>query len=111
MPYQTRQNYQRGEDRVNFSLPAQIRIGTQLAIQGKLKDLSLRSAFILMKTSVYLQTNDEVGFAIQRSADNVSDLIEGWARISRLAPGEGLAIYFTRMDETSTNRLRELLNV
>lgn len=101
---------QRRESRVGMELPAQISIGTQLSLQGKLKDLSLKSAFIIMRNSVYVKMHDEVGFAIQSSSGNVSDLIQGWARISRIAAGEGLAIYFTRMDENSTSRLRALLN-
>jgi len=102
-------NNQRRDNRINSSLPAQIRIGTQLSLQGRLKDLSLKSAFIILRNSVYLKTNDEVGFAIQRSLDNAADLIEGQARISRIAAGEGLAIYFTKMDPVSTGRLQELL--
>jgi len=37
-------------------------------------------------------------------------MIHGLARVSRVVAGEGLAIYFTRMDETSTSHLRELLH-
>lgn len=109
MSYPTRPSDQRREGRVNLDLPAQISIGSQLSLQGRLKDLSFKSAFIAMKNSVYLEMNDEVGFAIQRSSRNGEDPIEGRARISRIAVGEGLAIYFTRMDESSANRLKELL--
>ena len=109
MNYPTKTNYQRSETRVNLALPAQIRIGSQLSLQGRLKDLSLKSAFIAMKPSAYLQMHEEVGFSIQSSANNVVNFIEGFARISRIATGEGLAIYFTRMDNNSTLRLKELL--
>jgi len=109
MNYHTRSSEQRGARRVGLALPAQIRIGTQLSLQGKLKDLSFKSAFIEVKNSVYLQMNDEVGFAIQRSGRSPSEPIQGTARISRIAAGEGLAIYFTQMDPGSTNRLKELL--
>jgi hypothetical protein len=103
-----RTNDQRKDSRVDLDLPAQISIGSQLTLQGKLKDLSLKSAFVVMKNSVYLKTNDEVGFAIQVSPGNPADVIEGLARVSRIAVGEGLAIYFTKMDGPSEARLREL---
>ena len=90
-------------------IPARISIGSQLTLNGQLKDLSLKSAFIRIKNNVYFQLNDEVGFAIQRSIDNVEDVIEGVARISRISVGEGLAIYFTRMEESSLKRLKDLL--
>lgn len=103
-----RQNDQRSEKRVSLELPAQIRIGTQLVLNGTLRDLSLRSAFIVMKSSVYMKLNDEVGFSIARSAGSSAVLVQGWARVSRIVVGEGLAIYFTSMDDTSAGRLKEL---
>ena len=109
MGYPAGQNEQRRELRVGSELLARISIGSQLTIQGKLKDLSIKSAFITIKASIYLQLNDEVGFAIQVSPDNVSDVIQGLARISRIVPGEGLAIYFTRMDAKSEARLKDHL--
>lgn len=110
MRYAPRPNEQRRESRLGLELPAQISVGSQLALQGRLKDLSFKSAFIAMRNSVYLQMNDEVGFVIQPASGNDTDLIQGLARISRIAVGEGLAIYFTRMDQDSANRLRELLS-
>lgn len=103
-------NNQRRDSRVSSELPASISIGSQLTLQGQLKDLSLKSAFIRIKHSVYVQLNDEIGFAIQASLGKVEDVIEGKARISRIAGGEGLAIYFTQMEEVSLKRLKELLN-
>ena len=105
-----RQNDQRSETRLSMELPAQIMVGTQLILNGTLKDLSLRSAFIVMKNSVYMKINDEVGFSILRSPGSTSALIQGWARISRIVVGEGLAIYFTSMDNASAGRLKDLFN-
>jgi hypothetical protein len=90
-------------------LPARISIGSQLTMQGRLKDLSLKSAFIALESKLFLQLNDEVGFAIYRSSGDLSDFIQGLGRISRFVAGEGLAIYFTKLDEASTTRLKELL--
>jgi hypothetical protein len=109
MAYPVRTNEQRGEFRLGVELPARISIGSQLTMQGQIRDLSLKSAFIALQSKLFLQLNDEVGFAIQRSPNDLSDFICGMARISRIVGGEGLAIYFTRMDEASTGRLKELL--
>ena len=104
-----RPNELRQESRVGLELPAEISVGSQLTVQGKLKDLSLKGAFITMKSSVYFQMNDEVGFSIHLTPGNDKDLIHGLARISRIAVGEGMAIYFTKMDDGSTGRLKGLL--
>ncbi len=104
-----RPNEQRRELRVDLEVPAQISVGSQLTLHGTLKDVSLKSAFITMKSSVYLQTNDEVGFQLQLSPGDDVAVIEGLARISRIAVGEGMAIYFTKMDDASTGRLRDLV--
>ncbi|MFA5261122.1 MAG: PilZ domain-containing protein [Candidatus Omnitrophota bacterium] len=105
-----KQNDRRRESRVALNLPAQISVGSQISLQGNLKDLSFKSAYIAMKNSVYLDMNDEVGFSIQQFPGDGSPLIQGLARVSRVVAGEGLAIYFTRMDGVSTSRLRELVH-
>jgi c-di-GMP-binding flagellar brake protein YcgR len=104
-----RPNEQRQESRVGVELPVQISVGSQFTLHGTLKDLSAKSAFITMKSSVYLQNNDEVGFLIRLSQDDDAQVIEGMARISRIAVGEGMAIYFTKIDDKSTGRLKGLL--
>ncbi len=109
MDHSRKANEQRQESRVGLELPAQISVGSQLTIQGKLKDISEKSAFIIMKSSVYLKNNDEVGFSIQCSPDDAEDAIHGLARVSRIAVGDGLAIYFTDMDKASARRLHKLL--
>jgi hypothetical protein len=109
MAYPLRTNEQRQEVRVGVELPVRISIGSQLTMQGQLKDLSLKSAFVAMKSKLYLQPNDEIGFAIFRSAGDDSEFIQGSGRISRIVVGEGLAIYFTKLDEGSSTRLKELL--
>lgn len=100
---------QRQESRFSVDLAAQISVGTQLTIQGRVKDLSLKSAFIVMKAGVYLQVHDEVGFAFQLSPTDEKPAVQGVARISRIVPGEGMAIYFTAVDDASLSRLKKLL--
>lgn len=110
MPYPTNTNDQRREKRFSLELPAQINIGSQLVLNGKLKDISLKSAFISINTdSVYFQTNDEIGFTIQNPTGNEKGHIQGLACISRIAIGAGLAIYFTKMDKKSEALLKDLL--
>lgn len=108
MTYPMRPNDQRQDARLGLDLPAMISIGSQLILQGRVKDLSPKSAFITLKSSVYWKMNDEVGFSIHRFAEGDQNPIQGWARISRIAPGEGLAIYFTKMDDASAERLKAL---
>ena len=109
MSYSRKSDEQRLESRVGVELPAKISVGSQLTIDGLLKDLSSKSAFITMKSTVYLKLNDEVGFSIQCSPDHAEPSVHGQARISRIVVGEGLAIYFTAMDDSSTRRLNCLL--
>ena len=109
MSYSPDYKDQRRDARVNTELSVLIRVGTQLTLQGHLKDISLKSAFIRIKNNVFLQTGDPVGFTVQCSPKADEDLIEGTAAVSRIVPGEGMAIYFTKMDEASSTRLRKLL--
>ena len=104
-----RPNEQRRDLRIDLAVPAQISVGSQLTLNGTLKDLSLKSAFITMKSSVYLNVNDEVGFLLQLSPGNDGDIIEGLARVSRISVGEGMAIYFTSLDDGSMGRLKNLI--
>jgi c-di-GMP-binding flagellar brake protein YcgR len=104
-----RPNDLRQEIRVEIELPVQISVGSQLTLQGMLKDISLKSAFITMKSSVYLKVHDEVGFFIQLEPGSDTKVIEGMARVSRIAVGDGMAIYFTEMRDKSTERLKSLL--
>ncbi len=102
-------DHQRQAARVALNFPITISMGSQITIAGELKDLSLKSAFIKVRNSIYLQVNDEIAFAIKRTTDSTDDLVCGSACISRIAPGEGMAIYFTKMEKDSTTRLKELV--
>ncbi len=99
----------RRDARVSSELPVTISIGTQFSLQGFLKDLSQKSAFIRIRHSVFIQTNDDVGFTIQSSATDPDEVIQGTARVSRIVPGEGFAIYFLKLDDASMTRLRKLV--
>lgn len=100
----------RQNNRVNSTLPVEISIGSQVTIQGRLKNLSDKSAFVEMRSSLFLQLNDELNFQIKYSLDDPDKSITGVARISRIAAGEGIAIYFTKLDTADAARLKELLN-
>jgi len=100
---------QRGELRVDSELPARISVGSQLTLEGRLKDLSLKSAFIRVKSNIFLAVHDEVAFVIQCSLNGGEDLVQGFARVSRVVTGEGIAFYFTKMDDVSQSRLKALL--
>lgn len=100
---------QRQALRVSSDLPIRISIGSQLSFSGHLKDLSLKSAFIKVSGSIFVQSGDEITFIINSSTNNVLDLIKGFARISRIVPGEGFAVFFIKMDENSQNRLKKLV--
>ena len=102
-------NDQRGQPRVNVEFPATIRVGSQLSVKGQLKDISLTSAFVRIKNNIYLNVNDEIGITIQLLSNDVAVEIQGSARISRMVPGEGFAVYFTKMDEESLKHIKKLI--
>ena len=102
-------NNQRQTERVNLNLPIQISFGSQITLQGQLRDISSKSAFIKIKASIFMQPNDELNFEIQPSANGPDGCIQGAARISRIAVGEGIAIYFVKMEEESSRLLQQLV--
>lgn len=109
MANQPGSNDKRGQQRIEVELPVAISVGSQLTVNGQLKDISLNSAFIRIKSSIYLNVNDEVGIAIQFSPEDATIQIQGLARISRIIPGEGFAVYFTKLDEDSLKSIKKLL--
>lgn len=58
-----------------------------------------------------METNDEIGFAIPGDETTSENIIEGLARISRIEKGEGIAVYFTKLQEGSSGRIQELVGV
>jgi hypothetical protein len=95
--------------RVNFSHPIQVSFGSQIALQGVIRDISSKSIFILIRSSsIHMAMNDKLDFLIE-NVPNIGGAIKGSARISRIAPGEGIAIYFIEMDSDSTHRLQKLI--
>jgi hypothetical protein len=100
---------QRGQQRVSVDFPATISVGSQLTVKGQLKDISLNSAFVTIKNNIYLNVNDEIGIAIQSSPNDTTVQIQGLARISRIVPGEGFAVYFTKIDDDSLKCIKKLL--
>ncbi|MBF0330736.1 MAG: PilZ domain-containing protein [Candidatus Omnitrophica bacterium] len=110
MTYASRPQDQRRDVRVEHKVPVEVNIGSQFTLQGSLKDLSLKSAFITIKASVCFNVNDEIGFTIQAASGKEDDAIKGIARISRLAPGEGFVIYFTRLIGNSEAHLKKIVD-
>jgi hypothetical protein len=108
MGYQP-ENDQRGQPRVSLDLPATISIGTQLTVKGLLKDISQNSAFIKIKNMIYVNVNDQVGLSVQASPTDDTVMIEGTVRISRIVPGEGFAVYFEKMDDSSLKNIKKFL--
>lgn len=108
MAYPSGSHEQRRDPRVSSELPVTISIGTQLSLQGHLKDISQKSAFIRIRNSVFLEMNDEVGFAIHCSSAE-EDVIAGNGFVTRIMPGEGMAICFVDLDGDSDKRLKKLL--
>ncbi len=111
MPPGSFNNNQREAQRFALNLSIEISLGPQITLKGQLKDLSFKSAFIKIKHSIYLQINDELDFTIYCSATNAKEVVQGSARVSRIAVGEGIAIYFMKMDDGSISRLKKLLNI
>ncbi|MBF0490065.1 MAG: PilZ domain-containing protein [Candidatus Omnitrophica bacterium] len=99
---------QRHSERFNLILPIQLSFGTQITLKGEIKDLSLKSAFIIIKSSIHMAPNDELKFCID-NLPNIEGGIEGTAVISRVVPGEGIAIYFDILEIESENRLQQLI--
>jgi hypothetical protein len=102
-------NNQRNTQRINVFLPIQLSFGTQIVLQGQMKDLSAKSTFVIIKSSIHMECNDDLTFLIENLPNNIEGSIQGSARISRVVPGEGIAIYFTKMDEKSAANLQRLM--
>ena len=109
MTYPIGANEQRSQPRVSVEFPVTISVGSQLTVKGLLKDLSLSSAFIRIKNNIYLNINDEIGISIQCSPTDTEVMIQGMARISRIVPGEGFAVYFTKVEDDSLKQIKKLL--
>ena len=108
MPEQTFQN-RRKERRVNSSLPVELKIDEQVTVTGMLKNISPRSAFVQLRESVYMQMHDELQFFIKRAGNDASRTIRGRGRVTRIAAGEGIGIYFLDLEKSSVPQLEEIL--
>ena len=102
-------NNQRQTQRVALSLPIQISYGSQITVLGQIKDLSLKSAFVRIKNSVFIQSGDEIGLTIGSSSSGSDEGIQVLARVSRIVGGEGFAVYFTKIDDNALDRIQKLL--
>jgi len=96
--------------RVNKSRPIHIFFGEQVVIKGIIRDISEKSAFIDIGNSIYVQREDVLKFKIFTTDDESGDCVSGEARVSRIAPDEGIAIYFTDMDRESAELMKTLLS-
>ncbi|MDP8212369.1 MAG: PilZ domain-containing protein [Candidatus Zapsychrus exili] len=100
----------RQHQRFKIEFPIQINIGAQLSLEGKLRDISTKGAFIVMNTGLYLNTNDEIGFTIYTDSSD-EKVIKGMACISRIYPGKGFAVYFTKMNCDLKQYLNRLVDL
>ncbi len=98
---------QRQNQRVQVNLTVKISFGSQVTLTGRIRDLSPKSAFIVIKAGVHMQLNDELAFVIDHPLGPTHRGAEGTARISRVSAGEGIAIYFTKLDDASTAQIRQ----
>ena len=98
----------RDTQRLNLSVPIHLMFGSQITLIGQIKDISLKSAFINVKSSIHMAVHDELKFNIENLPGNMDGCIQGSAMISRIALGEGIAIYFIKMDKTSLDLLQRL---
>lgn len=101
----------RNTQRISLSHPIQIQFGSQIILKGQLRDVSLKSGFINIRYSVHISINDTLTFLIDNLPNNIPGTIKGTARVSRVDIGEGIAIYFVKMDQDSISRLSKLIGV
>ena len=102
-------NNRRQEKRVASNLPIELKLDAQVTVTGTLKDLSPRSAFVKIRESAYVKLHDEIQFFIRRAGNDVTNGITGRARITRIAEGEGIGIYFIAVDKKSVPQLEQVL--
>ncbi len=103
-------NNNRSAQRFPLVIPIDLIFGTQITLKGQVKDLSAKSLFVNVKSSISMAPHDELDFAIKNLPHDAAAVIEGSARISRVSPGEGIAIYFTKMDDASAAHLKQLVS-
>ncbi|MFT7538377.1 MAG: hypothetical protein ACI9F2_000520, partial [Lysobacterales bacterium] len=96
-------------NRLSVNFPIDLKVDSQITLEGKMKDISSKSAFIQMKSSIAMQINDQFDFQFNCTIDNEIEKISGTICISRIVKGEGIAVYFTKMDEESSARLKQLV--
>lgn len=80
-----------------------------MTILAHVRDISLKSVFVPMKNSFYIQKNAVIDFSIKEISQNEEDVIKGSGVISRIAENEGIAILFIQMKEDSLNHLKNLV--
>jgi len=99
----------RHEKRIPSNLAIELKLDAQVTVTGTLKDLSPRSAFVKIRESAYVKLHDELQFFIKRAGQDVAKGIAGRARITRIAQGEGIGIYFTDIEKNSLPQLEQVL--
>lgn len=98
----------RSLDRYSYKNSIQLSFGSQITITGQIRDLSSKSAFVNVKSMIHLAQNDKLEFSFA-STLKPDTYIKGSAHISRVSPGDGIAIYFTEMDKVSSTHLDTLV--
>lgn len=103
------ENNRRKNNRIYVNCPINLKVDSLITIEGKLKNISLKSIFIQINSRVAMQVHDELVFSFNCVIEDTQADISGTMCISRIAHGDGIAGYFTQMDEASTERLKQLI--
>lgn len=102
-------NERRQHNRYSLNLPIQICIGTQIILDKMVRDISNKSAFVLMEGSVFINRFDELDFKIEVELDNFEFKIEGKAQVLRVDSPEGIVLSFKKLEGDAQAQLEKLV--
>lgn len=111
MPDNARFHDKRKEQRVGIVAKIKISIGTQLTVEGQIKDITLTSVFVSMRNNIYLNSNDTIQYEFETTVEGKPYVFKGNAYVTRIVKGEGFVISFSGMDDVSLNNLKRVLNM
>ena len=104
-------NERRQYNRYSLNLPIQISLGTQIVLDKTVRDISNKSAFVLMEGSVFINRFDELDFKIEVERDQVQFKIEGKAQVLRVDLPDGIVISFKNLEGEALAQLEKLVAV
>ncbi len=104
-------NERREHNRYSLNLPIQISLGTQIVLDKMIRDISTKSAFVLMEGSVFINRFDEIDFKIEVERDGIAFNIEGKAQVLRIDAPDGIVISFKKLEGEALSQLEKLVAV